>query len=399
MATANEVYLDAVLRHATAAQRFASGEIREVLRILEAADRELVERLRKRLARLPRRVDFTSRRWKELLQDIRAARLAIMRDLKSRSFSVTKDYAKVERDAEFAILNAALPVEYAFASVDLPSLVQAIRRPFQGQTLEKWWGELAETDIRRLTKELQLGFTEGQSIPNIVKRVAGTRARGFRDGVLSITRRNAETVVRTAINHTANMARQAVWDANNDIVTGYRWVSTLDGRTTPICRARDGKVAPAGDKPLPPDAEPLHPADARPPAHPNCRSTMAAIIGTDFVGQRPYVRDTRTGKRRRLDFAKQARAEKRSVKAVREEWYNKNIGTVPAKTTYQQWLKRQPAKFQDEVLGPTRGRLFRRGGLELDRFVTQNGSELTLSELASRNPTAFMEAGLDPAKF
>jgi SPP1 gp7 family putative phage head morphogenesis protein len=400
VATANQEILDASIRHATAVQRFAAGEVKEVLALLEAADRELVVRLRKRLARLPKRVDFTSRRWKALIADIRQARGAIITELKKRSMGTTRELAKVERDAELAILTKAVaPLEFTFASVDVPSLVQAIRKPFQGQTLEKWWGELKGVDARRLTRELQLGYTEGESIPNIVKRVAGTRAQGFRDGVLSITRRNAETVVRTAINHTSNMAREAVWQANADVIQAIRWVSTLDGRTTPICRARDGKVAPVGDRPLPPNSDPLHPPGARPPAHPGCRSRTAPVIGPEVVGERPWVRDTRTGRRRQLDFAKQARRQKRSVKSVREEWYDKNIGQVPAKTTYNEWLGTQPAKFQNEVLGPTRGKLFRKGGLEMDKFVDRAGNELTLAQLADRDPTAFMKAGLDPGDF
>src|SRR3546814_10812384 len=50
----------------------------------------------------------------------------------------------------------------------------------------------------------------------------------------------------------------------NDI-TEYRWVSTLDGRTTSQCRSLDGKVFTIGKGP-------------RPPIHMNCRSTTVAII-------------------------------------------------------------------------------------------------------------------------
>jgi len=62
-------------------------------------------------------------------------------------------------------------------------------------------------------------------------------------------------------------------------------------------------------------------------------------------------------------------------------------------------LKRQPASFQDEVLGKTKAKLFREGGLNVDQFVDRAGNELTLSQLAERKPDAFRKAGLDPEKF
>lgn len=74
-------------------------------------------------------------------------------------------------------------------------------------------------------------------------------------------------------------------------------------------------------------------------------------------------------------------------------------GTTPARTTYQSWLTGQSAAFQNDILGPTRGALFRRGGLKLDRFVEFDGTELTLAQLASRNTNAFLRAGLDPDLF
>lgn len=74
-------------------------------------------------------------------------------------------------------------------------------------------------------------------------------------------------------------------------------------------------------------------------------------------------------------------------------------GRVPAKMTYQEWLTTQPATFQDDVLGKTRGKLFRKGGLTLDKFVNQAGDEIPLSDLARLHAEAFRAAGLDPVGF
>ena len=48
---------------------------------------------------------------------------------------------------------------------------------------------------------------------------------------------------------------------------------------------------------------------------------------------------------------------------------------VSADLTYYEWLKTQPAGFQDAAIGPVRGKLLRNGGLSADRF-----SELQLGQ-------------------
>jgi hypothetical protein len=57
-------------------------------------------------------------------------------------------------------------------------------------------------------------------------------------------------------------------------------------------------------------------------------------------------------------------------------------------------LRGKPAEFQDEILGVTKGRLFREGGLTLDRFVDSKGREYSLDELRKRDADAFEKAGL-----
>ena len=59
------------------------------------------------------------------------------------------------------------------------------------------------------------------------------------------------------------------------------------------------------------------------------------------------------------------------------------IGTVPEKQTYSQWLTNQSTEFQDDVLGPSRAKLFKSGKVKIDKFIS-NGRRLTLEELEAR---------------
>ena len=59
-------------------------------------------------------------------------------------------------------------------------------------------------------------------------------------------------------------------------------------------------------------------------------------------------------------------------------------GQVPADLTYAQWFAKQSAKRQDEIVGPTRGRLYRAGRVTFDRFSDDKGRWLTLEQLQDR---------------
>lgn len=402
MATANDEYRDAALRHQIGLRRYTAGLMRRVAAILEQADADLVTKLRARLGRFEGKpIDFTGERWKALITEVREARALALQTYKDLVRGELGQLSVLEGAREGSLLTAAIPIEINLATVaadQLRAIVSA--RPFQGKLLNDWFKELETNDQRRLVSAIQLGMVQGEPTDDIVRRIVGTRANKYADGILSINRRDATAVARTAVNHVSNVARSYVWDANEDIIQARIWSSTLDGRTSPVCRARDGHGTPVGDNELPPGIPKLQPPNARPPAHINCRSTMIAYIdGVGLIGRRPTVVDTRTRNKREVDFRKLAKQQGRSIQEVRADWAAKHVGGVPASTNYQDFLSRQSASFQDEVLGRTKGKLFRQGGLTLDQFVDRAGNELTLGQLAATRPEAFIRAGLDPDGF
>ena len=52
----------------------------------------------------------------------------------------------------------------------------------------------------------------------------------------------AKTMARTATNHYANAATKAFVDKNDKVLTGYRFIATLDGDTSQQCRSLDQQV-------------------------------------------------------------------------------------------------------------------------------------------------------------
>lgn len=380
MPTANEELLDATVRHQIVVLRFSDRMAADAARLLEASDRELVAMLQTELT------EFAEARLNAMLIEVRRLRAAAIQAVDADVRPDLDGLSQVEATWEVGAMGAAIPVDIALNTVSPATLRAVVASPINGIPLQGWWDRLAAADAQRIEQQLRLGILQGETTDQIVRHIRGTRAAGYSDGVLAITRRDAETVVRTAANHVSTGARQATWDANADIISGVRWVATLDGRTSAVCRSRDGEVYPIDKGP-------------RPPAHPNCRSTVVPVLaGAEIVGDRPTVRDGRTRRKRELDFAQEVRddvgpkewsrmsaTERRTkVKAKRDAWADENIGSTPSNVTYQDWIKRQPAKFQDEVLGPTRARLFREGGVPLDKFVDASGKQYNLDQLRTR---------------
>lgn len=121
------------------------------------------------------------------------------------------------------------------------------------------------------------------------------------------------------------------------------------------CQSLDGQVFEFGKGPLP-------------PIHVGCRSSVSPVADPDFA----FLSEDAT----------RASAD----------------GPVPADLTYYDWLKQQPAGFQNEALGPTWAKVFRDGGVSADEFAKlrlgKDFQPITLDELAQKAPVVFERAGI-----
>jgi SPP1 gp7 family putative phage head morphogenesis protein len=305
---------------------------------------------------------FRRARLESLLADVDAQLAKIQGDYWSRLKADVTDIADYQ--AAFEVRAISKATKGVFESV-LPSPAQirtavftnplSLRGPDGGKLLEPFVKGWSESERSAFVGTIRRGYFEGQTNGQIVQAVRGTRAAGYKDGLLQMTKRHADAVVRTAVQHAAQQARAETWKANADLSTDYEWISTLDARTCPICRPLDRKVFASGKGP-------------QPPVHPQCRCTTIIKLPSKF------------------DFL-DAGATRASVN-----------GPVNADLTYYQWLKQQPAEFQDEVIGPNRGKLLRNGGLSAERFaalqLSRNYTPLTLAQMKAIEPLAFLKAGL-----
>lgn len=227
-----------------------------------------------------------------------------------------------------------------------------------GTLLKSFLNGWTRSESTRVTNAIRLGVVQGQTNAEITQAIRGTAAQNFTDGVLAVSNRNARSIVQTAVQHVATTARMETLKANAEVVPGYRIVATLDRKTSVQCRSLDGREYEMGKGPVP-------------PFHIHCRTTITPIT--------------------RLSALFGQGATRAAVGAD-------GGGQVSASLSYYQWLKTQPAAFQDAALGPVRGKLFRDGGLTAERFAAlqldKSFKPLTLDQLKELEPLAFERAGI-----
>jgi SPP1 gp7 family putative phage head morphogenesis protein len=229
-----------------------------------------------------------------------------------------------------------------------------------GETVTKAFRGIAVDQAERFSQVVRQGLLTGEPTPAIAKRLIGSlefgeRARNVRQLVAAggqataVADNQIVTLVRTSINQVANSASQQVYEANQDITKKYRYVATLDTRTSAICRALDGKTFEYGKGPTPPQ-------------HFNCRSTTIPVIDYDELGFTPPPAGTRASQG----------------------------GQVPANESYGQWLAKQDLPTKAKALGAGKvayfDRLSEKYGPQnaLAKLVRDDGSELTLEHLRAR---------------
>ena len=110
------------------------------------------------------------------------------------------------------------------------------------------------------------GIHRGVSVPKLSRLVKER---------MDVGRYEATRLVRTELNYVHNQANlESIKDSG---MMFYKFVATLDSRTSQKCRAHDGSIVPV---------EEASPGDNLPPLHPHCRSTIIGSLGEGKGGQK-----------------------------------------------------------------------------------------------------------------
>lgn len=147
------------------------------------------------------------------------------------------------------------------AKVESNKLENVLRAPWSGKNYSAriWANQEKLAEI--LQREITAAMHRGASVENVSKIITQKMGVGMSD---------ARRLVRTELNYVQNRAALAsIKDAG---MKYYRFMATLDRRTSAACRAHDGKIYPVDEG---------SPGTNMPPLHPHCRSTIVGSLKGD----------------------------------------------------------------------------------------------------------------------
>ena len=341
----NELIADRAIRHAVYLERYKSQVVNELLAQfnskLEPALRAKIERSLRRLTLKSPKIRLFYQQNKDIIRE----QYKIM---EAKLYDQLSDFSKVESAWLIKTMEAVSPVAIDFVSPNA-TMLKALARGqlMKGALLKDWFGRLSSDTAFAVNGAITEGMIQGEGIDAIVRRIKGTRAAKYRDGILEAKRSHLRSVVRTGVSNVSHTARQMTYESNSDVVKAVEIIATLDTRTCLECMNLDGNVFPIGE-------------GRRPPFHFSCRCTDAPVLkswrelGLDKDELTPSMRASMSGQ-------------------------------VPATQTYPAWLKKQSVEIQNDALGIERAKMFRSGKLKLRQFIDRRNKPLTLKQLESLN--------------
>ena len=361
MPSTNARLQDRAVGHAVDLTRYNNGVLARIMAVLNRSDARLAAQLSEALMRMEAST-FTVERLEAMLASVRKTNRAAFDIAFERLAPELEAIAEFEVAYQRATLRASVPaavqLQFPIAAVSAEqAYAAALARPFQGRLLKGWAANVEASRMTLIRNAVRAGFVEGQTTAQIIGTIRGTRALNYADGLLDRSRREVATVVQTALSHTAQRARAEFYKANSDLIKGVVWLATLDNKTTPECAVRDGLEYTADTN------EPIGhsvPWLGGPGAlHFNCRSVDIPITKS-WRELGLNIDEIPAGQRASMD------------------------GQVPADLTYGEWFGRQSAARQDEIVGTTRGELFREGKVTFEKFSNDKGQGLDLDALYKR---------------
>lgn len=166
---------------------------------------------------------------------------------------------------------------FSFNSVDPAVIDRVINSKWSGANYSSRIWHNTQALAQDLKEELLVNLVTGRTDREAAEIIANKYAQGAS---------NARRLVRT---ESCNLANQMEMQSYEECgIDKYRYVATLDLKTSAVCRKLDGKTFPVSEQ---------QPGKNCPPMHPWCRSTTICEIddmdmaGNDAQGQRPSDRE------------------------------------------------------------------------------------------------------------
>lgn len=345
--SATQYATDALTRHQVFLQRYATKEVKDMLPLL----REMLKNINTRILT----DDVNILRLTAIQRDLTMIISASMQKLNKNLTDDLIEFSAYESTFTQKLLSNMATLSVAGVNVDQVAGILT-KTPMilindigtTKLTIDQAVRQFSGTTSTTVNRTLQAGLAEGKTTKEIANEITKI--------VKNRTTAQAEALIRTAANHAGATARKSVYDENSDILDGEKFTAVLDSRTSLSCAGNDGKIFPVGE-------------GVEPPLHFNCRSIRIPVVKPEYT-------------------VKGLKGERASRGESGKTEY------VGANVTYGGWLRKQPTSFQDKALGKERAKLFRNGGLTIDKFTNNKNIAYSLDELRELEPEAFKKANI-----
>lgn len=276
-------------RRAVLGFRYDADLARRSISFLDDLQRDLLAQIAEIDVNGVTRISAKRKRLQQLLDLSRADIRKAYRGIRVLNSTDLADLATIEATATHATISTALVNVGATLGISLPTAATmaalAEEQLILGQPLADWWEDASRKTILQFSREMRIGVQAGETVEQLARRISGGTREGVQlRGIMDVSRTTARTLVRTSVASIQGAAREAVYEANLDVIEAYVQLSRLDSRTSETCIVRANKRWDAQTKAPIGHALPYR----NTPLHPNCRSVMVVqVVG----GEPPPVMD------------------------------------------------------------------------------------------------------------
>lgn len=188
--------------------------------------------------------------------------------------ALTEDFTDSYYRAGFDVAKGLGSTPIGFNGLDQQTVNQVLNAKFEGRNFSQRIWRNTDLLADRLRQTLAVAIANGQGIG----KTAAEMSRDY-----NVNRSYAERLIRTESNHFHNEGELEAYKAMG--FEQFKFLATLDNRTSEICRDMDGQVF---------DVSKGIPGDNVPPLHPNCRSTIVPYF-KEYEPETRLYRDPETG--------------------------------------------------------------------------------------------------------
>jgi len=265
--SATDYLIDSTTRNAVYLQRLAGGESKKAIAYLDE--------LQLKISGVMATGDFTQVRKDKIIQDVKLLNTEYLAEMSAQIVESAKNTGVYTAGFTKRLMDKAATVDFV-----LPS-GQVVEQAVLNMAMDVTPGQKTVTvkDALDQYSTAKAGEINRSLADSLASNATKDQALNSIHDVMRTAKRQADTLVRTITNASANVGRLETLQENKRFLQGYEWVAKLDARTTLTCAGRDGVIYEfKSNNPMP-------------PAHWGCRSQIVAALLPQY--QEPNLKGER----------------------------------------------------------------------------------------------------------